>query len=93
MSLLINLTPSEEDQLSAAATQTGLAPEAYATQLVREHLPAVNPIEEMGRQLSQWQQQDKTPQSQPALPQHCLKPTAALFELWAKRMPSGKRQV
>ena len=39
MSLMINLTPAEEAQLSAAAMQTGIAPEAFVEKLVREHLP------------------------------------------------------
>lgn len=49
MSLTINLTPSEETLLSAAAERKGLTPHAYAEQLVREHLPVASPAEEADR--------------------------------------------
>lgn len=96
MSLLINLTPTEEAQLSAAATQTGLAPEAFAEKLVREHLPTVSPMEEMRRRLREWQRQDNTPLSQPVPPRNGLTPTAALFEQWADedaRMTDTEREA
>ncbi len=74
MSLLINLTPAEEAQLSAAARQTGLAPEAFAEKLVREHLPTSAPAEELDRKLRQWQEQDGTR----------LMPTRTAAELFAQ---------
>ena len=81
MSLLINLTPIEEARLSDAAMQSGLAPEEVLRKLLNDHLPAVNPIEEMRRRVRDWQVQDNTP-SPPI--SGTLKPTAALFQQWAE---------
>lgn len=39
MTLTIELTPTEETQLTAAARQAGLAPAVFARRLVTEHLP------------------------------------------------------
>ena len=60
MSLVINLTPAEEAQLSAAAMQTGIAPEAFVEKLVREHLPlkSASVESELDAKLRQWQAQD-----------------------------------
>jgi valyl-tRNA synthetase len=62
MSLLINLTPTEEALLSDAAMQTGLAPEVFVEKLVREHLPNARsnnyPNDELDKKLRQWQEQD-----------------------------------
>ncbi len=41
MILTIELTPTEESQLTAAAHHVGLAPAELARQLVTAHLPAV----------------------------------------------------
>jgi hypothetical protein len=43
MTLTIELTPTEEAQLTAAARQAGLAPAALARKLVTEHLPLFTP--------------------------------------------------
>jgi hypothetical protein len=43
MILTIELTPTEEAQLTAAARQAGLEPATLARKLVTEHLPAVTP--------------------------------------------------
>jgi hypothetical protein len=43
MTLTIDLTPTEEAQLTAAAHQAGMAPAELARKLVTEHLPAVTP--------------------------------------------------
>ena len=43
MTLTIELTPTEEAQLTAAARQAGLAPAALARKLVTEHLPPLTP--------------------------------------------------
>ena len=43
MILTIELTPTEESQLTAAAHHVGLAPAELARQLVTAHLPAVPP--------------------------------------------------
>lgn len=95
MSLLIHLTPAEEAQLSTAARQTGLAPEALAEKLVRDHLPEAVPNErergasELDAKLRQWQAQDHTR----------LMPTrtaAELFAEWdeeAARMTEEERQA
>ncbi len=59
MSITINLTAGEEAQLSAAATQNGLAPEALAEKLVREHLPTADPAYELTKKLRERQAQDR----------------------------------
>jgi hypothetical protein len=41
VSVMIHLTPIEQENLSEAARQMGVAPEAYAEQTVREHLPTL----------------------------------------------------
>ena len=41
MTLTIELTPTEQAQLTAAARQAGLDPAALARKLVTEHLPPV----------------------------------------------------
>ena len=43
MTLTIELTPTEEAQLTAAARQAGLDPAALARKLVTEHLPPLTP--------------------------------------------------
>jgi hypothetical protein len=43
MTLTIDLIPTEEAQLTAAARQVGMAPAELARKLVTEHLPAVTP--------------------------------------------------
>ena len=43
MTLTIELTPTEEAQLTAAARLAGLAPTELARKLVMEHLPAATP--------------------------------------------------
>jgi hypothetical protein len=68
MSLLINLTPAEEAQLSTAAMQTGLAPEAFAEKLVRDHLPTSVPAVDLDKKLRQWQEQDGTRLIRPGPP-------------------------
>ena len=75
MSLLINLTPAEEAQLSIAAMQTGLTPEAFAERLVREHLPTVSPADELTKQLRERQEQDRI-KMMPS------RTTAELFAQW-----------
>jgi hypothetical protein len=40
MNLIIDLTESEEAEISAAAKQTGMAPAQLVKKLVKEHLPA-----------------------------------------------------
>jgi hypothetical protein len=41
MTLTIELTPTEEARLTAAARQAGMAPTELARKLLTEHLPAV----------------------------------------------------
>jgi hypothetical protein len=43
MTLTIELTPTEEAQLTAAAQHAGLAPSELARKWVTEHLPPVTP--------------------------------------------------
>lgn len=67
MNLVIDLTASEEAEISAAAKQTGMAPAELVKKLVKEHLPvlqepvgAVPPNDEsdLDANLRKWQQQD-----------------------------------
>ena len=44
MTLTIELTPTEEARLTAAARQAGLEPAELARKLVAEHLPLVTPV-------------------------------------------------
>ena len=41
MTLTINLSPTEQARLSAAARQSGLAPDVLAKRLVTDHLPPI----------------------------------------------------
>lgn len=62
MSLIIDLTPSEEAQLAAAARQTGLAPADLVKKLVKEHLPAAPRLgeDDIDARLRKWQREDGT---------------------------------
>jgi len=42
--ITLDLTPTEEAQISTVARQTGLAPADYVKKLVQEHLPPVQSI-------------------------------------------------
>lgn len=74
MSLLINLTSAEEAQLSDAASQTGMAPEAYVAKLVRAQLPRANTVDDLDARLRERQQGDKVK----------LMPTRTAAELFAE---------
>lgn len=61
MTLTIELTPTEEAQLTAAARQAGLAPRELARQLVTAHLPPVTadrPNDPTLALLAQWEADD-----------------------------------
>jgi hypothetical protein len=79
MSLIIDLTPSEEAQISAAAKQTGLAPSEWVKKLVAANLPAVleSPEEDGDINVRHRQEQDGT-----AL-RHDVS-TQALFAQWVE---------
>jgi hypothetical protein len=81
MSIIVNLTSTEEARLFDAATQVGLAPEELVRKLVSEHLPA---MDEMRRRIREWQEQDHTPTLAPATIRPGLTPSAALFQQWAE---------
>jgi hypothetical protein len=79
MNLIINLTPSEEAQISAAAKETGLAPAELVKKLVKEHLPVVPTVvdDDLDAKLHKRQEQDGIK----------LMPdvsTQALFAQWAE---------
>ncbi len=96
MNVLINLTPAEEAQLSDAATQSGLALQAFITQLVRERLPAADPAQEMRRRLRAWQKEDNTSRTYPVPARSGLTPTAALFAQWEEedaKMTDAEREA
>ena len=79
MNLIIDLTPSEEAQISAAAKETGLAPAELVRKLVKEHLPAVSTADDddLDAKLHKWQEQDGIK----LLPDVS---TQALFAQWAE---------
>ena len=56
----IDLTPSEEARLTAAARKTGLPPAEFVKRLALEHLPEVPTTAEdtVDARLSEWQKQD-----------------------------------
>ena len=68
MTVIIDLTPIEEAQLSAAAKETGLDPTEFVKKLVRDHLPVLPldktdnkvdyEVEELDARLRRWQEQD-----------------------------------
>jgi hypothetical protein len=75
----IDLTPTEEARLSAAARQTGLTPAELVKRLAFENLPDVPATADdaVDARLSQWQEQDGktlTPEI----------PTRTLFAQWAE---------
>jgi len=87
MSILVNLTPIEEESLSNEAMQSGLATSELAAKLLREHLAsqsALNPIEEMRLRIRKWQKQDNTPSPAQIADRSGMTPTAALFQQWAE---------
>jgi hypothetical protein len=78
MNLSIELTPSEEAKLAAAAKETGLAPAELVKKLVMEHLPAAGTVEDdLDARLRNWQKQDGT-KLMPDIP------TQTLFAQWAE---------
>ena len=79
MNLILDLTPSEEAQIFAAAKEIGLAPADLVKKLVKEHLPAVSNAQDddLDAKLHKGQEQDGTK----------LDPnvsTQALFAQWAE---------
>jgi len=74
VSFLIPLTPAEEAQLSDAATQTGMAPEAYAAKLARAQLPRAKILDEVHARPRERQREDKIK----------LMPTRTAAELFAE---------
>src|SRR5947207_1391707 len=87
----IDLTPTEEARLSAAARKSGLAPAEFVKRLALEHLPNASPSAEtaIDARLRQWQEQDGT----------TLTPdisTGTLFARWAgedARMTDAEREA
>ena len=91
MHLIIDLSPSEEAQLAAAANQNGLNPAEIVKRWVKEHLP-VTPViahADLDAKLRKWQEQDGA----------VLMPdvsTQALFAQWAEedgQMTDEEREV
>lgn len=78
MNLTIDLSPSEEAQLSQVAKQTGLATEELVKKLVLAHLPArpAHDSDDLDAKLRKWQEQDGTKLT-PDIPAH------SLFAQWA----------
>ena len=90
MSLIIDLTPSEEAQISAAARETGLAPAEFVKKLVKEHCSGTGPNgeAELDAMLRKWQEQDSVKLGPDV-------PTVKLFADWAEadlRMTEEERE-
>jgi hypothetical protein len=79
MSLIIDLTPSEEERLSAIAQETGLDLAELVKKLVEERLPVVAAAtdDDLDAKLRKWQQQEGT-KLRPDIP------TGTLFARWAQ---------
>jgi len=62
MNLTIDLSPTEEARLSAAAKQRGLDAAGLVKRLVEQHLPAIQVIDasDLEAKLRKWQEQDGT---------------------------------
>ena len=62
MTLILDLTASEEAQISAAAKQRGMAPAELVKKLVKEHLPALPTVDEidLDAKLQEWQRETQT---------------------------------
>lgn len=88
-SLIINLTPAEEAQLSAAAMQTGLPPEAFAEKLVRDHLPTTIVVNELNGKLLQRQAQDQVK----LVPSRTAADIFAQWEIEAEGMTDAERDA
>ena len=61
MTLIIELTPSEEERLATVARQKGIEPAELARKLVTEHLPPISLEEEEDPTLAlfaQWDRED-----------------------------------
>jgi hypothetical protein len=79
VSITINLSPSEEARLSAAAKKAGIAPVQLAERLVREHIPSAQTetIDPTSNKIHNWQTADNSTY-QPAIQ------ATELFAQWAK---------
>src|SRR5579872_6077696 len=79
MNLTIDLTATEEAQISSAARHAGLAPAELVKQLVKEHLPAVATDHEndLDDTLETWQLREQ-------LASNFNDTTQALFAQWAE---------
>jgi hypothetical protein len=91
MNLTIELTPSQEARLSAAAKRSGLDPARLVRKLVEEHLPAAPNFDEddLDAKLRRWQEQDATRLMLEV-------PTQSLFAQWAAedaRMTDAEREA
>jgi ribosome-binding protein aMBF1 (putative translation factor) len=74
MTVTLNLTPQEVARLAAAASKTGLAPEALAEKMIREQLPVVSVADELSAKL----------QERHALDQIHFMPTRTATEIFAE---------
>jgi hypothetical protein len=87
----IDLTPTEEARLTAAARQNGVTPAEFVKRLALEHLSAV-PItteDAVDARLRQWQEQDGRTLTPDV-------PTQTLFAQWATedaRMTEAEREA
>jgi len=79
MNLTIDLTATEEAQISSAARHAGVAPAELVKQLVKEHLPAVATDHEndLDATIQEWQQRDRSASNS-------KDSTQALFAQWAE---------
>lgn len=89
MSIVVNLSPSEEARLSDAALRSGLEPEEVVRKLLSEHLPGLGPNDELDNVLSDRQKKDNIK----LMPSHTA---AELFGKWdreASLMTDAEREA
>ncbi len=90
MTVTIDLTPEQEEQLASAARRAGLRPDELITRLVAQNLPLAAPksgealVNYVRDLLAQWQEQDNTPFPSPIPTKPGETPTQALFRQWAE---------
>lgn len=58
MNLIIDLTASEEAEISAAAKQNGMAPADLVKKLVKDHLPTATPNVSTQELFAKWAEED-----------------------------------
>lgn len=97
MTITIDFSPTQAEQLANIAREEGVAPATLVQQLVAAHLPSRNPVAQVQALLAQWQAEDKSFSVIPSLvSQAGDDPTKALFRTWDEedaRMTDDERRA